>query len=171
LHKEYALKIVIGKDNVELLKREYSRNHEISADCVVRGCDFIRCDALRGAGMLMEEVGTKVDPGTVLAKSHTIFDAMVRLHLTGYAHGDARVANLINCKGIFKWCDVERSFRTFTALDLRNDITELLKSLRVDTTTINNSLFFNYATSPSMSTFLAIVNAPGCSVASDTARH
>ena len=112
--KEYSLKIVIGKGNVGLLKREYARNNEISADCVVRGCDLIRCEALRGAGMLMEEVGTKVVPETVLSKFCPVFDVLVRLYSTRHVHGDARVANLLNCEGIYNFEHSQESTSAMT---------------------------------------------------------
>jgi hypothetical protein len=152
--KEFALKIVVGENCVRRLIREYERNQEISAECVVKGCDFIHLDAIGGAGMLMEEVGTKVVPEKVLDESNKILAAMVRLHSKGYVHGDARVAKLLNCHGIYKWCDVERSSQTSDATRLmcfRDDIRTLRKSLnrRTARTNIDMNSLKNYASRPS----------------------
>jgi hypothetical protein len=161
--KEFALKIVVGENCVGLLTREYERNQEISAECVVKGCDFIRLDAIGGAGMLMEEVGTKVVPEKVLDESNEILAAMVRLHSKGYVHGDARVANLLNFHGIYKWCDVERSSQTSDAtrlISFREDIITLRKSLnrRTARTNMDMDSLKNYASRPSSNFLLKLLS-------------
>jgi hypothetical protein len=152
--KEFALKLVIGENNVELLKREHARNQQISAECVVKACDLVLCDGIRGAGMLMEEVGTKVARETGKKNLNKTLAAMVRLHSIGYVHGDARVANLLNCQGFYKWCDVERSYQATDLSRLsgfREDIMTLLQSLNCKGGGLNMDLLKKYALSPSFS--------------------
>jgi hypothetical protein len=112
-----ALKVVAGADNARRLEEEFESNQEIcqrQPDVIVKAIDFRRHESfgghVAGAGMLMDEVGSKVsgtEEGILPKAMHALSD----LHRAGYWHGSARLDNLLACGGLgrLKWCDVQRA--------------------------------------------------------------
>jgi len=135
-----ALKVVAGSEKVRQLEKEFGNNQAI---CERRPGVIVKAIQLRavflipsfeyvgnytvGAGMLMEEVGctvSRTDKGGLLKA----FRALVELHQARYAHGSARIDNLLACGDGFKWCDVQRAINCRDAT-VQGDV---LKSFCVD---------------------------------------
>ena len=133
-----ALKVVAGSSKSDQLEEEYISNKAIRRlrrGVIVEAIDFRRYEPdsnyTEGAGMLMDEVGSKVsrsDKG-VLSKA---LRALAELHQTGYWHGSARRDNLLACGDRLKWCDVQRADTTEWDSDrryyFRSDLEDLLQS-------------------------------------------
>ena len=91
-----ALKVVVGRPNIPLLKTEFSMNQTIAStgarDIIVTASEIkILID---GAGMLMSEVGVKVTGQGQNSRSKAL-DVLQKLHQAGFYHGDARFSNLL----------------------------------------------------------------------------
>ena len=113
-----ALKVVVGKKNIASLSNEYMHNNLIFAKkedvAVVKAVAFKVCNDEGGAGMLMAEAGS----GAQVIKSRRAIrinikralDALASVHSTEYHHGDARIANLLICSDVYKWCDLQFAY-------------------------------------------------------------
>ena len=105
---EFALK-VLGS---ETGRREYGTLQRIKA----KGGNVVTVshwtDVGNGmAGYLMAEVGSK--PCTHKeADRRAIFNALLRLHLLDFVHGDCRLANIISFRGELLWIDFMESMAT-----------------------------------------------------------
>ena len=64
--------------------------------------------AIDGAGMLMSEVGVKVQGQGLKSRSKAL-DVLWKLHHAEFYHGDARISNLLRCSSGYKWCDLQRA--------------------------------------------------------------
>ena len=51
------------------------------------------------------------------------------LHLNGVFHGDARVPNVVNCSGIFKWIDLHHIVSVFADDAVICDVKTLFESM------------------------------------------
>ena len=113
-----ALKVVVGKKNIASLSNEYMHNNLIFSKkkdvAVVKAVAFEVCNDEGGAGMLMEEAGS----GALVKSRRAIrinikraLDALASVHSTEYHHGDARIANLLICSDVYKWCDLQFAYR------------------------------------------------------------
>ena len=107
-----ALKVVVGKPKIPLLKNEFSMNQMIASsgarNIIVRASEIKTL--LDGAGMLMSEVGAKVQGGKTKSRSKAL-NVLCMLHSAGFYHGDARMSNLLKCSSGYKWCDLQRAGR------------------------------------------------------------
>ena len=131
-----ALKVVIGEKNCSRLSDEYKHNKfifQLKEDvAVVKAIELYFCQSGKGAGMLMEECGTKVLTLT-RQKIQYGLGALASVHSTKHHHGDARIANLLICTGIYKWCDLQYAY-VHEHIDARKisfgkDIMTLMSSL------------------------------------------
>ena len=127
-----ALKVVVGNENMRRLEREYETNREVCSrvkGIVVEAVSICKPVDFEGAGLLLREVGTRVnvtEPGSLLKALR----ALQRLHAAGYCHGSAREDNLLACGAVFKWCDLQRAevHSSFFAALVENDVMSLLLS-------------------------------------------
>ena len=105
-----ALKVVVGRPKIPLLKTEFSMNQTIASteagDIIVKASGMKI--AIDGAGMLMSEVGVKVQGQGLKSRSKAL-DVLWKLHHAGFYHGDARMSNLLQCSSGYKWCDLQRA--------------------------------------------------------------
>ena len=108
-----ALKVVVGNEIIRLLEWEYETNREVCSrvkGIVVEAVSICKQIDFEGAGLLLREVGTRVnvtEPGSLLKALR----ALQRLHAAGYCHGSAREDNLLACGAVFKWCDLQHAQR------------------------------------------------------------
>ncbi len=113
-----ALKVVDDEKKIASLYNGHQLNRSIFAlksdVAVVKAVDFKVCCGGKGAGMLMEESGTgaliKTSKGTTRINIKRALDALASVHSTEYHHGDARIANLLICSDIYKWCDLQFAY-------------------------------------------------------------
>jgi hypothetical protein len=113
-----ALKVVVDEKKIASLHNEHQLNRSIFAIhsnvAVVKAEDFKACCDGIGAGMLMEESGTgahiKTSRGKMKINIKRALDALASIHSTGYHHGDARIANLLICSDVYKWCDLQYAY-------------------------------------------------------------
>ena len=119
-----ALKVAVAEGTRQLL-REFQLNKrvaKVAPDLIVRATRIdevsLSGQALKGAGMLMDEVGAPVTaathaPPAVLREALSVLSA---LHRAGFLHGSARADNLLfaaprgpGAGARLKWCDVQRA--------------------------------------------------------------
>ena len=128
-----ALKVVVGNENMRRLEREYETNREVCSrvkGIVVEAVSICKPVDFEGAGLLLREVGTRVnvtEPGSLLKALR----ALQRLHAAGYCHGSAREDNLLACGAVFKWCDLQRTQRHGDEqASIQNNVESLLISFK-----------------------------------------
>jgi hypothetical protein len=127
-----ALKIVVDKEHVPSVPREYLLNRALPEDCVVRACEFLMCPKSKGAAILFREVGARPSDIDDIAVQNKALAALAKLHSAGFAHGDARLDNLLDFGAAYKWCDVERAVKVddrSRQFLLVKDVSTLFKSL------------------------------------------
>ena len=141
-----ALKVVVGHFVVNDLQREYETNREVCSrvkGIVVEAVSICKLVDVEGAGLLFEEVGTRVnvtEPGSLLKALR----ALQRLHAAGYCHGSAREDNLLACGAVFKWCNMQRAKRHSSFYDVSDPIEDDVKSLLLSFNHKPVSLFERY---------------------------
>eukprot|EP00291_Cryptomonas_curvata_P008134 CAMPEP_0172186986 /NCGR_PEP_ID=MMETSP1050-20130122/21089_1 /TAXON_ID=233186 /ORGANISM="Cryptomonas curvata, Strain CCAP979/52" /LENGTH=513 /DNA_ID=CAMNT_0012861263 /DNA_START=54 /DNA_END=1595 /DNA_ORIENTATION=+ len=131
-----ALKVVCGTQGIADLSKEYFLNqalfsHDSKFRNAVRAVDFRNCGKRLGAGMLMDEVGGDLARHAAPRDVRSALESLAAFHRTGYYHGDPRRANLLDCRGTLKWCDLQYAGSSGAALHFCKDITELLRSFGV----------------------------------------
>lgn len=88
-----------------------------------------------GAGYLMEDVGQNIivsecfDVRGLTALGSAVFMALQSLHERNYAHGDARIANVLRFGETVKWVDTMLSVSVPQTIKRGADIKKLLESL------------------------------------------
>ena len=105
-------------------------SHDSKLRIAVRAIEFRNCGL--GAGMLMDEVGGDLLPHAAPQDVRSALEALAVFHRTGFYHGDPRRANLLDCRGTLKWCDLQYASSSGTAYNFCKDITELLRSFSVN---------------------------------------
>jgi tRNA A-37 threonylcarbamoyl transferase component Bud32 len=121
------------------LSDEYKHNKIIFQEkkdvAVVKAIELNVCESGQGAGMLMEECGTAVLSLT-RQKIKFALDALASIHSTKHHHGDARIANLLICTGIYKWCDMQYAYihdnNDARKMSFGRDIMTLMSSLSIE---------------------------------------
>ena len=141
-----ALKVVVGNENMRRLEQEYETNREVCSrvkGIVVEAVSICKPVDFEGAGLLLREVGTRVnvtEPGSLLKALR----ALQRLHAAGYCHGSAREDNLLACGAVFKWCNMQRAKRHSSFYDVSDPIEDDVKSLLLSFNHKPVSLFERY---------------------------
>ena len=131
---DMALKVVTGKEKIWILDQEFRTNQEILRSdpdvAVIKASKFHVTSQNQGAGMLMEQVGEKSKE----FKFEQSMQALISVHGTGYHHGDSRIANLLICGDICKWCDLQSAQKydrtELQAFTFAEDIVSLLEYFR-----------------------------------------
>lgn len=122
MRDQQAVKVVCGAEHVEMLRLEHARltAHAQACQCqlVVRPSAFIDLPDAAGGGFCMTPVGSAITREGLLSSNKfpqiiDVFKVLSALHQHGYAHGDARLANLVvlqNTPPSLCWIDFRTSF-------------------------------------------------------------
>ena len=128
---QYALKLSSGKENVVLLKSEFEMMeivHTRLPHLVVRPIFFdswfegeVAAGAILIAPVLSPCRTSLFKTNGLLSKA---FDALFELHLEGFVHGDARIANILfNPEDrSFVWCDLAHSDTATKSITYQRDV-------------------------------------------------
>ena len=140
---DMALKVVTGKEKIWILDQEFRTNQEILRSdpdvAVIKASKFHVTSQNQGAGMLMEQVGEKSKE----FKFEQSMQALISVHGTGYHHGDSRIANLLICGDLYKWCDLQSAQKydstKLQAFTFAEDIVSLLEYFRSPSDTYDSN--------------------------------
>ena len=139
----YVLKVVFSADGdrSEKTLQEFRRlktayqslpTHivRVKIDSFIGGEFTIEPDKYSYCGYLMEEVGVTMrhEDLTPADRKH-ICCSLNALHLNGIYHGDARVPNVVNCNGHFKWIDLLHVVSFFKDAAAICDVKTLFESM------------------------------------------
>ena len=136
-----VLKVVVSTDNFEKTREEFRRLHDArnaSPNHVVR----VKVDSFRNGefligtikyfyhGYLMEEVGRPMQSEHLEAEDRELIcRSLNALHLDGIYHGDARIPNVVNCGGHFKWIDLHHRVSPSADIAMIYDVKTLFESM------------------------------------------
>ena len=130
---DVALKMILSEDesDCERALKEFSIARSAWRTGVVvkvlECCKgVLEVDGIFGCGYTME-LGTAPN----LKNLRALLLVLAELHTTGWIHGDARVANLVECAGVLKWIDMTCAYQFQDAACMEGALSsEMLKFVR-----------------------------------------
>ena len=134
---EYALKVTLGEANVALLKSEFEMLEKVHKWLPRRVVRPIFCESwfegqVAAGAMLIAPVLSPCniaffEKKGLLCKA---FDALFELHLEGFVHGDARIANILfNPEDrSFVWCDFMEAESAIKSFSYQKDVSSFVRS-------------------------------------------
>jgi tRNA A-37 threonylcarbamoyl transferase component Bud32 len=128
-----ALKMILSRDRSECERalKEFTiaeSARETGVVVTVLKCckDVSVVDLMYGCGYTME-LGTAPD----LTDWTALLSSLAKLHLSGWIHGDARVANVVFFGGVLKWIDMTSAYQFRDAVSMESVLfSEMLKFVK-----------------------------------------
>lgn len=130
---DVSLKLILSRDksHCDRAQREFNiaksaRGTEVVIDVFQCCSRVVEIDGIFSCGYTME-VGSEPD----LKNLRALLLVLAKLHTSGWIHGDARVANLVVCRGALKWIDMTFAYQIHDAAFMEKAVeSETLKFVK-----------------------------------------